>query len=85
MNNMLSNMLGRLGGIGNIPQLLQQFQQNPIGVIMGMGYDVPPHLRNNFEGTVNYLRNSGKMSDQQFNQFSQLAQMFPNIMNNRGM
>ena len=48
---------------------------------MGMGFNVPPHLQNNPEGTVNYLRNSGQMTDEQFNQFSQLAQQFQNNMN----
>jgi len=40
-------------------------------------------LQNNPEGTVNYLRNSGQMSEQQFNQFSQMAQQFQSQQNNQ--
>lgn len=72
--------------MGNFFELMQkfnQFRQNPIGAIMGMGFNVPPHLQNNPEGTVNYLRNSGQMSEQQFNQFSQLAQQFQSQQNNQ--
>ena len=69
--------------MGNVMQLMQlftQFRQNPVGAIMQMGYNVPQHLQNNPQGIVNYLRNSGQMSEQQFNQFSQMAQMFQNQM-----
>lgn len=66
----------------DLMQKFNQFRQNPIGALMGMGYNVPPHLQNNPEGTVNYLRNSGQMSEQQFNQFSQMAQQFQSQQNN---
>lgn len=72
--------------MGNFFELMQkfnQFRQNPIGALMGMGYNVPPHLQNNPEGTVNYLRNSGQMSEQQFNRFSQMAQQFQSQQNNQ--
>lgn len=61
-------------------QKFNQFRQNPIGAIIGMGFNVPPHLQNNPQATVNYLRNSGQMSEEQFNQFSQMAQQFQNNM-----
>jgi len=64
-------------------QKFNEFRQNPIGALMGMGYNVPPHLQNNYEGMVNYLRNSGQMTDQQFNQFSQMAQQFQSQQNNQ--
>ena len=76
-------MFGQFGNIANLMQMFSQFRQNPIGAIMGMGFNVPQHLQNNPEGTVNYLRNSGQMSDQQFNQFSQLAHMFQGNLNSR--
>ncbi len=78
MNNMSSGMggiglPGPLGNIANLMNLFNQFAQNPVGAIMGMGYNVPQNVQNNPEAIVNYLRSSGQMSEQQFNQFSQLA------------
>lgn len=64
-------------------QKFNQFRQNPVGAIMGMGFNVPPHLQNNPEGTVNYLRNSGQMTNEQFQQFSQMAQQFQSQQNNQ--
>lgn len=72
-----------MGNLFNMMQMFNQFRQNPIGALMGMGFNVPPHLQNNPEGTVNYLRNSGQMSEQQFNQFSQMAQQFQSQQNNQ--
>lgn len=88
MNNMMGNMgnmggMGAMGNIGNMfgnmtnmMNMFNQFKQNPIGAIMSMGFNIPQNVQNNPEATVNYLRNSGQMSDQQFNMFSQLAQQF---------
>ena len=72
-----------MGNFFDMMQKFNQFRQNPIGALMGMGYNVPQHLQNNLEGTVNYLRNSGQMSEQQFNQFSQMAQQFQSQQNNK--
>lgn len=69
-----------MGNMMQMMQLFNQFRQNPVGAIMQMGFNVPPHLQNNPQGTVNYLRNSGQMSEQQYNQFVQMAQMFQNQM-----
>lgn len=65
---------------GNVMQMWNQFRQNPIGAMMQMGYNVPQHLQNNPEAIVNYLRNSGQMTEQQFNQFSNMARQFQNQM-----
>lgn len=75
---MLNNMMNVFSNMTRLAQMFNQFRQNPIGAIMQMGFNVPPHLQNNPQGTVNYLRNSGQMSDEQFNQFAQMAQMFQN-------
>lgn len=80
MNPMGNNIFSMFGNIASLFQKFNQFRQNPVGAIMGMGFNVPPHLQNNPEGTVNYLRNSGQMTDEQFNQFSQLAQQFQSNM-----
>ena len=57
------------GPFGNMANMINQFQQ----------------FRANFQGDprqkVQELLNSGKMSQQQFNQLSQLAQQFQNFLN----
>ena len=75
-----SSIPGPLGTLANLFQMFQRFSSNPIGALMGMNVNVPPHLRNNPEATVNYLRNSGQMTEEQFNQFSQLANQFQSIL-----
>lgn len=88
MPGMNSTLPGPLGNIMNLMQMFSQFSQNPICAIMGMGHNVPSNIQGNMEATVNYLRNSGQMTEQQFNQFSQLAnspigQQLQNAMRNR--
>lgn len=78
--NPMGNFFNLFGNFSNLMQKFNQFRQNPIGAIIGMGFNVPPHLQNNPQATVNYLRNSGQMSEEQFNQFSQMAQQFQNNM-----
>ena len=72
---------GPLANISNFFQKLQQFATNPIGALLGLNVNIPQNVRNDPQATVNYLRSSGQMSEDQFNQFSQLAnqiqQFFP--------
>jgi len=74
----MGNFMNMFSNMANMMQKFNQFRQNPVGALMGMGFNVPQHLQNNPEGIVNYLRNSGQMTDEQFNQFSQMAQQFQN-------
>ena len=76
--NPMGNFMNAFSNFGNMMQMFNQFRQNPMGAMMQMGYNVPPHLQNNPQGMVNYLRNSGQMSEQQFQQFSQMTQQFQN-------
>jgi hypothetical protein len=74
MGGMGGGLPGPLGNIANLATMLNQFVQNPVGAIMGMGYNVPQNVQGGGpEAIVNYLRSSGQMSEQQFNQFFQLA------------
>ena len=72
--------LGPLGGIANMLQMFSQFRKDPLGAIIGTGVNVPQSVGNNPEAIVNYLRSSGQMTEDQFNQFSQMAQQFQNFM-----
>lgn len=59
----------------NMAQLLQQLQslqQNPMGFLRNMGLNVPQNLNNPNE-IIQYLMNSGRFSQQQYEQARQLA------------
>lgn len=68
-----SNLPGFLGNIANVVRLFKQFIQNPLGALMSVGANVPQNVSGNAESMVNYLRNSGQMNEDQFNQLNQLA------------
>lgn len=75
-----SNSFGPLGGIAKLLQLFSMFSKNPITSLLGMNINIPENVRGNPEATVNYLRNSGQMTEDQFNQYSQLANMFQSFL-----
>lgn len=74
---------GPLGNFANLMTKFNQFRQNPAGALMGINF--PQNVQGNPEAMVNYLRNSGQMSNEQFNQFSNLANQFGSFIgqNNR--
>ncbi len=74
------NPLGNISNMMGLVQMFNQFRNNPTGALTSMGYNIPKNLQNNPEAIVNYLRNSGQMNDQQFNQFSNFAQQFQGIL-----
>ena len=90
MNRMRNYFGGNQNGSGNLPgpfgnmmgmvQKFNQFMQNPMAALMSGGLSVPQNLNNNPEAIVNYLRSSGQMSDDQFNQLSQMANTFQNFI-----
>lgn len=52
----------------------QQFIQNPIQFLTQRRIGIPQQFQNNPYGAVQYLMSSGKMSQQQFQRCSQIAQ-----------
>ena len=57
-------------------QLLNQFQQfksNPMSFLVQRNVNIPRNLMNNPEEAVNYLLKNGQMSQEQYNQLSQMA------------
>lgn len=75
-----SGLPGPFGAISNLIQRFNRFKQNPLGELMGLNINVPQNLGGNPEAIVNYLRNSGQMTEEQFNELSQMANQFQNIM-----
>lgn len=67
---------GPFGNMMGLMQMFNQFKNNPLGALMSMGCNIPQRFQNDPEAMVNYLRSSGQMNDQQFNQFSNFARQF---------
>lgn len=57
-------------------QLMSQFQQfksNPMSFLLQRNLNIPQQYLNNPEDAVKYLMNNGQMSQEQYNQISQIA------------
>ena len=73
--NQGSSLPGPFGNIANALGKFKEFMTNPIGAMMGSGINIPQNIQGNPEAITNYLRSSGVMSDDQYNQVSQMAKM----------
>lgn len=60
----------------NIMQMLQQFRQNPMQVLMQRKLNVPPNIANDPQAILNHLLQTGQVSQQQVNNAYQMAQRF---------
>ena len=74
-----SNMPGPMGNFTNVFNKFKEFMSNPMSVFMSNGINVPQNIQNNPEAITNYLRSSGVMSEDQFNQASQMANWAQNM------
>ena len=57
-------------------QLMSQFQQfksNPMSFLVQRNINIPQQYMNSPEAAVKYLMNNGQMSQDQYNQISQMA------------
>lgn len=54
-------------------QQFQMFQQNPMQFLMQRNIQIPQQYMNNPRDAIQYLLNSGRMSQANFNQLSQMA------------
>lgn len=81
------NFGGRFGNIinnaGRVIGMFRTFMQNPIGAMLNSGMDIPQNIQGNPEAITNYLRASGRMNDDQYNQASQLASWAQNLFGKR--
>ena len=73
MANPFFNALG--GGGINPMQMLSQLRSNPLGLLKQAGFNVPTNL-NNPQEIIQYLMNSGQVSQQQLNNAQMMAQTF---------
>lgn len=66
----------------NILPLLNKLSQNPTQALMESGMNIPANIANNPQGIIQYLLNSGQISQQQVNQAMQMRNnpMFRNLL-----
>lgn len=74
MANSLFNSLGGNMPMNNMAQQFNSFRSNPMQYLIQKRINIPQEFANNPRGAVQYLMNNGQMSQQQFNNLSQLAQ-----------
>ncbi len=73
MANPLFQMMNN-GLAGNIMQMLPQFKQNPLGALMGAGYNIPANM-NNPQQILQHLVQSGQVNQGQLDYAQRMAQM----------
>lgn len=71
---------GPFGNMFGLVQRFQQFMQNPMAAFISSGMSVPQNIQNNPDAILNYMKSSGQMTEDQFNQAQQFAQQFQNFM-----
>ena len=84
IRNFFNPMTAAFGNIGELMSRFQQFAQNPIGSIMGMkNVNIPANFNGTPKDMVNYLIESGQMTQDQFQQFAQSANQLQNFLPRR--
>ena len=71
MNPLFNQLQGSPSG--GIMQQFNLFRQNPFQFLMQRRRNIPQQYMNDPKGAVEYLMQNGQMSQQQFQQFSQMA------------
>lgn len=61
----------------NMMAMLQQFKANPMQFLMQRRFNVPQNIANDPNAIMQYLVNSGQVTQQQINQAYQMAKQIP--------
>ncbi len=84
----LPGILGKFGNIINLVNMFRKFLSNPVGALLESGLNIPSNISNNAannpEAVTNYLRSSGAMSEEQYQQVSELASTTQQFLNGIG-
>ncbi len=62
-----------MNNMGNMMGMFRQFMSNPMQFMMSRKLNIPAQYVNDPGGAIQHLMNSGQMSQQQYNQLSQMA------------
>lgn len=68
----MSNPLVQTQQAGSPMQMLQQLQQNPLGILRQRGYNLPDNMSDP-RAIIQHLLNSGQVSQQQVNAAQTMA------------
>lgn len=71
----MNNIMNMMGGMGNMMQMLGELKQNTTVKLQQAGLSVPGNITNARE-IIQYLMNSGQISQAQYDNARQMAQMF---------
>ena len=55
-------------------QMLNKLRSNPIQFVLNKGFSIPQNIDNNPNSIIQYLLNSGQVSQQSYNKAVQMAQ-----------
>lgn len=78
------------GSMQAMMQQFQQFRQNPMQFMMQRNMGIPQQYQNDPRGAIQYLMNSGRVSQEQYNAANRMARqiqsnpMFKQFMNGGG-
>ena len=61
----------------------QSFMANPMAFLSQRRLNIPPALHNDPNAAIQYLMNSGQMSQDQYNQLRQMAQQYAPYLGRR--
>ena len=60
--------------MNNPIQMISQIRQNPIQFLASKGLNIPQNIANNPNAIIQHLMNSGKVSQEQYNQAIKMAE-----------
>ena len=75
------------GSMQAMMQQFQQFRQNPMQFMMQRNMNIPQQFQNDPQGAIQYLMNSGRITQDQYNTANRMARqiqnnpMFQQLMN----
>lgn len=69
---------GNMMNVMNMVQKFQQFRTNPVQALLSMNpkLHIPQNIANDYQAVVQHLIDTGQMTQDEFNQFSQMANQF---------
>ena len=65
--------------MNNMMQQFQMFRQNPVQWLMSRGMNVPQNIAHDPNAIIQHMMNNGQITQQQYNQASQMARQFQNM------
>ena len=66
------------GSMQVMMQQFQQFRQNPMQFMMQRNMNIPQQFQNDPQGAIQYLMNSGRITQDQYNTANRMARQIQN-------